>query len=295
MQYAPMATKPVTNDAYADFDIATAIHTYGDRLQDFFTLKKFFNTDADATAFYGAVCMAADAGMPHYETLEHLRKAFRAYQQDVRFSRNTKAVTAYLADDMYDLLAGAPRQYPSGGDRPADLLDIGCGSGIITSTLAERFYLSADRAIGLDLFVPDHMPEHARIRRIQKDDVIGAIGLAQFDIVVISMVLHHSAHPERLLRQAWQATRPGGYLLLKEHNAPMGIHGFLDAIHYFHEQIFQDQVYYKPNERNYHTLAEWQQMAERIGFKAEAVDYKGYYERPANTNNNFTLLLQKVG
>lgn len=284
-----------TRDAYADLNLEAVVAGFSGRLKDFFTLKKFFPSDCDAAMYFQGVCWEAQEQLAHEQDIDLLREMFRRRQQDKRFNHNSAKVTAHLADDIYDLLKSVKHGYPDDSDRPLSLLDIGCGSGIITSTLAGRFGLDDRHAVGLDLVVPPFIPDNISIRQITQDDIMEAVRGEQYDATIISMVLHHSAHPEKLLRQAWQATRPGGYLVLKEHDAPPEIRDFLDAVHFFHEEIFQDKVYFKPNARNYRTRGAWERLAHRIGFVIEAIQYHGYDEDHANTGNNFTLLLRKVG
>jgi ubiquinone/menaquinone biosynthesis C-methylase UbiE len=101
----------------------------------------------------------------------------------------------------------------------AHILDAGCGTGEISSRLAELF--PAARVLGVDIV--DHHLEMAR-RRYQdlaprlafdRQSVFG-LDLANhaFDLTVCRHVLHSIPYPERVIAELTRVTRPGGYLHL---------------------------------------------------------------------------------
>lgn len=265
---------------------------HGERLRDFLLQKRFFTHESEAQEFYDYIDMYADSGRPQFLLHWNLKQLFSKRSRKP-FAYNDFKATKNLAHEFCALLDDSAIIYPYGGFEPANILDIGCGSGVIAETLAAHYILPADRVVGVDIFPPNHVTDAITFHQIEPDSVIAAAGAEAYDLAVLSMVLHHSANPEMLLAEAYAALRPGGYLLLREHDAPKYLHDFLDMIHIFHEQIFPGKPLYLPSARNYRTLDEWKRAARIAGFEAENISYARYDRGSANAGNNFILLLRK--
>lgn len=104
-------------------------------------------------------------------------------------------------------------------DDDARILDAGCGTGEITSRLAELFPRAA--LLGVDV-VPSHL-ERARARCAQLGDRVRfeerdiyALGLPDdaFDLTVCRHVLQALPQTDRVLAELVRVTRPGGRLHL---------------------------------------------------------------------------------
>ncbi len=101
--------------------------------------------------------------------------------------------------------------------QPTAILDVGCGTGEISSRLAEMF--PAARVIGVDI-IDAHL-EIARERyvdfierlRFQHADAFELpFPAGSFDLVVCRHLLQAVPHPERVLAELVRVTRPGGHL-----------------------------------------------------------------------------------
>ena len=104
---------------------------------------------------------------------------------------------------------------------PADprILDAGCGTGEISSRLAELFPRA--RVLGVDI-IDKHL-DLARSRyqglaprlSFEHQSVFGLDAADHaFDLTVCRHVLHSIPHPDRVLAELARVTRPGGYLHL---------------------------------------------------------------------------------
>jgi ubiquinone/menaquinone biosynthesis C-methylase UbiE len=97
------------------------------------------------------------------------------------------------------------------------VLDAGCGTGEITSRLAELF--PDARVLGVDI-IDEHLElarsryarlssrvafEHQSVFSLKADD-------ATFDLTVCRHVIQSIPHPDRVLAELKRVTRPGGYL-----------------------------------------------------------------------------------
>jgi SAM-dependent methyltransferase len=121
-------------------------------------------------------------------------------------------------DRLAELLGGELRAWllfhlPPRGDRAVDL---GCGTGVQTALLAERY----GEVLGVDLSAP--MLEHARRHRPhpavrwERRDLadVSPHEDGRFDLVFSAYTLHHVAGFESALHRIRSLVRPGGTVLL---------------------------------------------------------------------------------
>ncbi|MGW7253408.1 class I SAM-dependent methyltransferase [Streptomyces sp. NPDC054834] len=101
--------------------------------------------------------------------------------------------------------------------RPADVLDLGCGTGSLSLLAAERGH----RVTGVDLSPP--MVELARAKLAGRDAVFllgdaaaPPVGEQRFDVVLVRHVLWALPDPARVLRRWRGLLRPGGRFVLVE-------------------------------------------------------------------------------
>ncbi|MDM0116738.1 class I SAM-dependent methyltransferase [Variovorax sp. J22R133] len=97
--------------------------------------------------------------------------------------------------------------------RRCDLLDVACGTGLVTSAAAQR----GVRVVGVD-FSPNMVAAASELyptlqfREADAEDLPFADGA--FDAVVIKFGVHHFPFPVQALREAHRVIRPGGRLAL---------------------------------------------------------------------------------
>lgn len=100
------------------------------------------------------------------------------------------------------------------------VLDVGCGTGVLASRLADRGY----RVTGVDPSAG--MLEHLRQRDTRVEAVQGSATElpfedGRFDLAMCVAVMHHIAKPEDVrasLGEMVRVTRPGGLVLVWDHN-----------------------------------------------------------------------------
>ncbi|MCC5474994.1 class I SAM-dependent methyltransferase [Streptomyces barringtoniae] len=102
-------------------------------------------------------------------------------------------------------------------ERPADLLDLGCGTGSLSLLAAEQGH----RVTGVDS--SPAMVERARAKLAGRDAVVlrgeaaaPPVGEQRFDVVLVRHVLWTLPEPGRALRHWRDLLRPGGRLVLVE-------------------------------------------------------------------------------
>jgi SAM-dependent methyltransferase len=142
-----------------------------------------------------------------YATAERLAQRTGALGRARRTGRHVADVIAELAATQ-----GRPR---AGGV----VVDLGCGRGTTTKTLAERLprarLVAVDIAPAMLLATRARLADHqARVRFVCGDFHRLPLQDAAVDLVVAAFCLYHSAQPELVLREIARCVAPGGTTIL---------------------------------------------------------------------------------
>jgi ubiquinone/menaquinone biosynthesis C-methylase UbiE len=105
------------------------------------------------------------------------------------------------------------------GDRPLNVLDVGCGTGVFASRVREA--LPRARVWGVDLVAAmltqggaRWRSEPGRLAAVQADSERLPFADGTFDVVTCSNSFHHYPHQDRAVVEMRRVLRPGGRLLL---------------------------------------------------------------------------------
>lgn len=122
-----------------------------------------------------------------------------------------------------------------GGER---VLDVGCGTGVLTCLIARRLTLPGALAVGLDaapqmVHVARRRPE-AREARVRFDVGVAeslAYPDAEFDAAVSTFFFHHidAELKRRSLQELYRVLKPGGRLIIVDVDVPSNWFGALCA------------------------------------------------------------------
>ncbi len=146
-----------------------------------------------------------------------------------------------------------------------EILDLGCGDGVLTAQIAER----GSRVLAVD--ASPEMVEAARNRGVAAQ-VVDATQMTfhrQFDAVFSNAALHWIHDQPALLRGVAQALKPGGRFV-----AEMGGHGNIAAIrvalhaalvHHGLEELMVEDNYFP-------TVAEYRRLLESHGLRVDAIE-----------------------
>ena len=155
--------------------------------------------------------------------------------------------------------------------RQARVLDLGAGSGVGTIALAQRFDRAEVVAIDRSEAMLHHVCEKAldlglasRVRTVPADLDAGWPPVGPVDVTWASMSMHHFADPDRVLRDVFAATRPGGVLAVAE---MAGRLRFLpDSVGAGLETRCLDALDRRHDESLPHLGADWAPRVEAAGF-----------------------------
>jgi SAM-dependent methyltransferase len=110
------------------------------------------------------------------------------------------------------------------------ILDLGCGPGVFTCLLAQRFGSATVLAVDGSAEMLDRAT--ARVRRLALEQRVqtrllelpaGLDSLDQADVIWASMVLHHVGDEAAALRQVRRLLNPGGLLAVVEHGGELRV------------------------------------------------------------------------
>jgi SAM-dependent methyltransferase len=284
--------------AYAEWSLTDLLTEHSQRFEDFLIHKGAFATHSGAHQFIRYAQMIDGEDIEPVLKLDFLRRVYggRIIRDDAEeFEKSNITRTIKVGENMVRSLQSPTDtlSFPSGGSRPASFLDIGCGMGETTGALANYWNIEPERAIGMDITIPSNVPKNIRFEQMEPDTLPDFIPPESQDLAIVSMVLHHSHHPERLVSQISSVLTPGAYLVVREHNATPKLNNFLDAVHTFYEIVYPKNVEYIPNAKNYKSLEQWCDLIAAQSLELLKVDYKPYPEEPSNTADNMTLVFKK--
>jgi SAM-dependent methyltransferase len=151
------------------------------------------------------------------------------------------------------------------------VLDVGCGDGLISAVLqSKRPDISVQ---GIDVLPRPHT--HIPVEMF--DGLHFPVASASFDVVLFSDVLHHTADPAILLREASRVATQ--YVLIKDHyREGLAANTRLRFMDWVGNARFGVALPY-----NYWTKRQWDDAWQQIGLQPERLVTKlGLYPKPAD-------------
>ena len=154
------------------------------------------------------------------------------------------------------------------GFQPRQLLDVGCAEGSITAPLGAHFGLPKENIHGCDV---RDIPHTAGMQFLVFDGArLDAYATDSFCMVTMLMALHHVADMAALLREVHRVLRPGGVLVIREHDCtPQRLALVLDVQHGFFSKVWSDPPewpsFCKEYFAEYRGRREWSDAIARVG------------------------------
>ena len=149
------------------------------------------------------------------------------------------------------------------------VLDLGCGSGITSKQIETNF--KAD-VLGIDVI--DLRVEDVSFKKYNGED-LSFLKDNEFDVTLISYVLHHTKDAEKILKQVKRVTKK--YIIIYEDLNE----GFLGKIYCkIHGRAFAK--FFQKNEETgkFFTEEEWKQKLSKLGLEIVEIKNKPYFLNP---------------
>jgi SAM-dependent methyltransferase len=184
-------------------------------------------SDVDTLRALRAVCTAARVSRAAYDS----RKCARLHANTPPATRATSRIRDFTIE-----LGIVAASFPINGR----YLDIGCSEGAITKTIAIELQLSPAQAIACDAVA---QPADDVFTFIHTNGTSIPLESCSVDAATMFMSAHHFAKPGTMFQEAFRVMRPGGLLLLREHdciNATAAL--FYDIIHALYSCVLSDEV-----------------------------------------------------
>ncbi len=162
----------------------------------------------------------------------------------------------------------------------AEYLDIGCGTGYKAKRLGTDLGLPLSQVYGVDVKQWSVLTEDLRKSldiNFEFIDTSGSLPFAdsKFELITIFMVLHHVTEREKLLAEIHRTLKPGGYLMIREHDCRDAIDYMMaDVEHMLYDFIKIDNYdpakFVNESKMRYLCSDEWTTIIEVVGFKLTA-------------------------
>lgn len=125
-----------------------------------------------------------------------------------------------------------------------DYLDIGCADGSISIAIGKALHLTKEHIFGCDVRdLPPESDMNSQFNFRHYDGITLPYCNNCFDLITIYMVLHHIADVESFLKEVQRVLRPGGLVILREHDCtPNETRLFLDVQHGFYALVLSPVI-----------------------------------------------------
>jgi SAM-dependent methyltransferase len=276
---------------YKDWSLQVIIEHHRERLQSIVYDDRFTSQES-ANQFWDFILEVATKQLSPEQTVRSLRHAFLQSPEAAYSNKAQAALSASNANDILKIVQNL--DFPNRRKLPANFIDVGCGKGLKTSIIADAWGLARENAIGLDIESVKEPPGNFDFLTMSPEALPEAVKSNTKDLAILSMVLHHSENPAALLEAVFSALKPGGYLIVREHNAATDqMSEFLDTMHIISDAIIGGASC-MPNASNYRSLAYWRDFLQHHGFKHIKTNYVPFSSpNSRNTTENFTCVVMK--
>lgn len=165
------------------------------------------------------------------------------------------------------------KQYLPRSGKDIRLLDIGAGNCEIAVGFGNYLGIPKEKLwlVDIDYYCTTEMKKRASFLQVPPGGQI-QLPSDSFDIILLQQVMHHMQDLMIKLREVYRLLKPGGVVLLREHNARnVYISDLIDVEHLLYDLVGQ------PNDYNqvvdsyagtvYRSAEEWDRLLKSIGFK----------------------------
>ena len=153
-------------------------------------------------------------------------------------------------------------------------LDYGCGDGEFTKSISTTLKLNPEKVHCADIVEYPSVNE-LQFTKIQNNHT--TLPDNEFDLITVFMVLHHihEEHQATAIRDLYRMLKPGGVLILYEHDSPTRqkdkevFKQVIDVVHDIYDYIIDSEISWKNKEdyySEYKSMKEWDNLMLKTGF-----------------------------
>lgn len=185
-------------------------------------------------------------------------------------------------------------------------LDIGCGGGILSESLARLAMVESVRAIDMTPEVIEVAKQHRELDPILTDKLSYELRSLEsipakdtYDVVTMMELLEHVEYPADVMKEAMKHVKPGGYLFVSTINR--------DLVSWF-TTIFMGEYVLKIVPVGTHTLSKYIKETELANFIGKSKEFKlvdakgcayfpavGWFFTPTEKIGNYMLAIKRLG
>ncbi|KAL0216135.1 hypothetical protein P9112_008319 [Eukaryota sp. TZLM1-RC] len=190
-----------------------------------------------------------------------------------------------------------------------NLLDVGCSEGSITGALGHILELRENEVHGCD--VRDVGLSTGFVFTLMTDPDKLPYNDNEFSVVTLSMILHHVEHPNTLLGEVFRVLKPGGVVIVREHDMYRSeLKTLFDLQHGLYDLVWscpqEDPFFLSHFKSFYRSKMEWKSIIEGIGLrfitcdgqklsKKQSDHVRRGYTTPFNTFCACSMMFEKPG
>lgn len=147
------------------------------------------------------------------------------------------------------------------------ILDYGCGPGSLTIELSKR--LESKRIYACDVIKPK-IADDINFELIYDGQILPYKNHT-FDTIICMMVLHHVKDIKNALKELYRILKPGGYIIIREHDFLDNMQVYLDIVHGMYNfvlnDVIEDEKFCSNYYAKYRSDKEWRKLLDEYKFK----------------------------
>lgn len=178
-----------------------------------------------------------------------------------------------------------------------NILDYGCGNCTLGNHLAKLLKQNISYGVDIDNWSENFKNNNKNLifKNIKENKKI-PFNDKFFNIIIISMVLHHVKNIDFVLKEIYRLLNDNAILIIREHDAVnIQDHCLIELQHYIYMYTTYKNKIYKENKNyysNYKSIKEWKELIKKYKFKNIQFQYEfSNHNRPEIKNMRQAIII----